>query len=108
MSHTLLLRTQIAFVIRIGSGLDRHILHDCQPIAFQSHTLSRIVGQQTNLRNTQLPQNLCTYAVVAQVGVESEVDIGIDRVVALLLYPSPVPAIPNLPKPQTQEDPRSL
>lgn len=82
MAHALALGGQIAFVVGVGGNLDGHILNNLQSVGFQPHPLHRIVGDETHLVDTQMAEHLCPAAVVALIGLEPEVDIGIHRVVS--------------------------
>ncbi len=71
--------------MRIGFHLDRQLLHDLQPVAFQPDNLPRIIRQQPDRLETQVRQNLRPEAVLAQVHVEAQLLVGLHGIVALLL-----------------------
>ena len=85
VSHALLLGVEVTLVVGVGGDFDRHVLHDFESIPFQSHTLHRVVGQQTYFADADFSEDLSTHTIVAQVGVETEVNVGIDGVKPLLL-----------------------
>ena len=85
MPHTVLFCLQIAQVIRVGCHLDRYILDDFQPVGLQTDSFHRVVGQQAHLVNTQMAQHLRATAVVALVGLETQMDVGVNRIEALFL-----------------------
>ena len=85
MPHAFLLRLDIELVVLVRFDLDRHVLHDLQAEALQTDTLHRVVGHQTHLRDTQFTEDLRTHTIITLVRLESEVDIRIHRVIALLL-----------------------
>ena len=75
MSHSHFLCVHIVAVIFVWSHLNRHILYHFKSVALKSYTLYRVVGEQTQLCNAKLAQNVCTYAIVALIGLESEMQI---------------------------------
>src|SRR5947209_10032274 len=97
--------------VRLGRGnLDRDTLGDVQPVAFQADDLLGVVGQELQVLDPQVDQDLSPDAVIAEIGVESERDVGLDRVLALILQlvrahlveePDPTPLLPHV-----HEDPR--
>ena len=76
---------EVALVVFVGCHLYRHILHNLESVALQPDTFDGVVREKFNLAHAQCAQNLCAHAVIAKVGVESEVDIGVHSVEALLL-----------------------
>ena len=85
VSHALLLRVEVTLVVGVGSDFNRHVLYNLESVAFESHTLHGVVGQQTNLADANLSENLRTHAVVSEVGVKAQMDVGIHRVESLFL-----------------------
>ncbi len=65
--------------------LQRHTLDDGQAAALQPGDLVRVVGQQAQGDHVQIAQHLGRYAIVAQVGLVAEQQIGLHRVVADVL-----------------------
>ena len=65
--------------------LQRHALDDLQAVAVEGDVLARVVGHQAHLAHAEVAQDLGADAVVALVGAEAELLVGLDRVVPLLL-----------------------
>ena len=80
VSHALFLRVQIALIVFVGGNLNRHVLDNLKSVSFKTNTLYGIVGEEANLADANLAQDLSSHAVVAQVGVEAQMDIGIYRI----------------------------
>ena len=85
MSHLLALGFQVARVVRIGLHANRHLLDDFQAVAFQPDQFFRIVRQQPDGFQAEIAEDLCAETVFAQIHVEAEFFVGLDRVVTLLL-----------------------
>ena len=68
MPHALLFSVHVALVVRVGSNLYRHILHNLQAVAFEAHAFGGIVCHQTHFLNAEHVQNLGTNAIIALVG----------------------------------------
>ena len=85
MMHLIFFRAHIAQVVGVGLHLDGDILHDGYSITLQSYALDGVVGHQAQALGVHGTQYLCTYAVVALVGIEAQVDICLHGVFALLL-----------------------
>ncbi len=85
MSHAVSLGFEVSLIVFVGSGLDGDILYDFQSVGLQSDTFYGVVCHQAHFVYTEMAQHLCSAAIVALVGFESEVSVGIDGVVALLL-----------------------
>ena len=85
MSHAVFLRLQITQVILVGSDFDGNIFDDFQSVSLKTDTFHGVICHQAHLLNTQQTQNLGTTAVVALVGLETQVDVGIDGVETFLL-----------------------
>src|SRR5262249_40356797 len=56
----------------VGRNLDRHALDDAQPVAIQTDDLFRIVGEESNLPDAQINQNLRADAVMTQIRAETK------------------------------------
>ena len=80
-----LLRLQIFFVVLVGFDDNRECLDDFQAIPFQTAAFHRVVGDEAHLLDTEVAQNLGTDAVVALIGFESQLEVGIDGVESLFL-----------------------
>src|SRR5437016_4393102 len=99
--------------VRLGRGnFDRDTLGDVQPVAFEADDLLGVVGQELQVLDPQVDQDLSSDAVITQIGVESGRDVGLDRVLALILElvrahlveePDPTPLLPHV-----HEDPAPL
>ena len=76
---------QVAEVVLLRRHLDRHRRGDRQAVALEPDDLARVVGQQADGREAEVGEDLRADAVVAQVGREAELEVGLDRVEALLL-----------------------
>ena len=86
---------------------DRHAFHDLQAVAFQSDDLPGIVGQQPDLAETKVDQDLRTDPVVPEVRLEPQFLVGLHGVHArvlqrvrmdLVLKPDPSPFLPHVEK----------
>src|SRR5262245_23028787 len=92
--------------VRLGRrDLDRDALADVQPVALEADDLLRVVREELEILHAQVDQNLSADAVIAQIGVESEGRVGLDRVLALVLQlvgahlvqqPDPAPFLPHV------------
>ena len=85
MPHTIPLGSQILNVVTVGRHLDGYIFYDLQAVCFQTDTLSRIVGHQPHLMDMEMTKHLRATTIIALVGLEAKVDIGIYGVHTLLL-----------------------
>ena len=85
MPHPVLFRLQVTEVVGVGCHLDGHVLDDLESVGPESHTLHGVVGEQSHLMDAQVAQHLGSAAVVALIGLEAEVDVGIDGVEAFFL-----------------------
>ena len=85
VTHAVALGLEVSVVVFRGRHLDRHVLDDFQSVGLQSHALLRVVGHEAHLVHAKVAEHLRAAAIVALVGLESEVSVGIDGVVALLL-----------------------
>ena len=65
----LFLRFQILDVIFVGGDLDRHAFDDFQAVAVQADDLFGVVGQQADLADAQVEEDLGADAIVPQVRV---------------------------------------
>ena len=85
VSHSCALCLEVAAIVFVGLDHDGDVLHDGEAVAFQADTLDGVVRDETNLADAHLTKYLGTNAILAFVGTEAEVYVGIDCVVALLL-----------------------
>src|SRR5882672_195270 len=77
-----------AEVFPVGLGrrnLDWHALGDVQTVALEADDLLRVVGQELQVLDPEVDQDLGADAVIAQVGVKAERGVGLDRVLAHIL-----------------------
>jgi len=65
--------------------LQRHPLDDLQAVPLEPGSLRGVVGQQPQGRQSEVDEDLGPCAVVAEVRREAQLDVGLDRVAALLL-----------------------
>src|SRR5439155_3679942 len=85
VAELVLLRLQIAPVGIVGRDLDRYTLLDAESVAVKADDLLGIVGQQANVADAQVNEDLRADAVVTKVWREAELLIGFDRVQPLFL-----------------------
>ena len=85
MPHLRPLGAQVGLVVRVGLDADGHRLDDLEAVAGEADDLLRVVGQQADLPHAEIEEDLRAEAVLAQVGREAELEIGLHRVEALLL-----------------------
>ncbi len=79
------LGAQVVLVVGIGHGLDRKLLGDREPVALEADDLFRVVGEDPDAGQAEVAEDLGADPVVTQVGGEAELEVGLDRVDALLL-----------------------
>ena len=79
------LRPQVGLVVRVGDRLDRHLVGDREPVALEAEDLLRVVGEDPDARQPEVDQDLGADPVVAEVGGQAELQVGVDGVEALLL-----------------------
>src|SRR5215210_1897121 len=75
-------------VLAVGVGRlrhDRHALDDLEAEAVDAGPLGRVVGQQADVPQAEVDQDLGADAVVAEVRREAQVHVGVDRVQVLLV-----------------------
>ena len=72
MSQLFLLGAQIIAIPLVGRNLDRDALDDAKPIAIQADHLLGVVGEESNLPDAQIDENLRADAVMAQVGAKAQ------------------------------------
>src|SRR5690348_5412843 len=84
MAKLLLLGAQVIDTALMRSDFERHAA-DAHAIALQAFDFVRVIGQQPRLADAKVAQNLSADPVVAQILLESELQIGLNRVEALVL-----------------------
>ena len=85
VAHLVALGAQVGLVVGVGGGLDRHLLGDREPVALEADDLFRVVGEDADAGQAEVAEDLGADPVVAQVGGQAELEVGLDRVGALLL-----------------------
>ena len=85
VAHPVSLGAQVFYVIPVRLDLYWHVLHYLKSIGFEAHTLGRVVGHQSHLVHAEVTQHLRATAIVALVGLESEVDVSVHGVEAVFL-----------------------
>src|SRR5438067_7195795 len=85
MAHLGLLRLEIFCVMRVGFGSNRHLLDHLNAVTLETYNLFRIVGQESELAHTEIVKNLRAQSVIAQIGRETELRIGLDGIESFLL-----------------------
>ena len=76
---------EVALVVRVGFGADRHLIYNLKAVSFQSDNLFRVICQKTNLAHTKIMEDLRPHSVVSEVGWESQLFVGLDCIEAFLL-----------------------
>src|SRR4051794_12145503 len=85
MSELLAFRLQIARVFLVLRLFQRHPIADAQAVALEANHLARVVRDRPDRFEAEVEQDLRTDAVVAQVRLEAETFIRLDRVRAFIL-----------------------
>ena len=62
MPHLLAFGAQVTRIIRVGLHPDGHLFDDFEPVTLQADDLARVIGQQTNLFETEVGQDLSAEA----------------------------------------------
>ena len=88
MPHLLAFGVEVMLVVLARLDHDGHAFVDREPVAVDADDLHRVVREQAEVLDAEVEQNLRADAVFAEVGRESEADVGLDRVAALLLAKS--------------------
>ncbi len=85
MVHFFFFCAHIALVVGVGCNLDGYILDNLYSIALQSDALDGVIGHETQFACPHFAENLRPDAIVSFIGVESQVDVRLYRVEAVLL-----------------------
>src|SRR6267142_1177855 len=85
MSELIPLCPQVMQIVRIGFNADRNLFDNLQAVALKSNDFSRIVRQQANCFETEISEYLGSQTVFAQVRRKTQLLIGFNGIVALLL-----------------------
>ena len=89
----------------VGRGLQRDPLDDLETVALEAAVLRRVVRHQPHRGDAEVDEDLRADAVLARIGREAELDVGLDGVAALVLqrrrraslWPRPMPR-PSWPR----------
>src|SRR5438445_13729903 len=76
---------KITNITGLRRDLDRHPLHHLQPITLHPNDLSRVVGNKTDLVQSQGDQDLRADAVVAEIRFKAQRQIRFYRILTLIL-----------------------
>src|ERR1700732_1000662 len=76
VAQLFLLGPQVAAVVLVGGDLDGHALDDAQVVALHAADFLGVVGQQADVADAEIDEDLGADAVVAQVGAETEPLVG--------------------------------
>src|SRR3954447_9378398 len=85
VTHALALRAQVVLVVRVGLDLQGHPLDDLDAEAVEPAELRRVVRHQPHRRDAEVGEDLRTDAVLAAVGRQPKLQVGVDGVVTLVL-----------------------
>ena len=80
VTHPVALGAQVAEVLGRHVAGQRHPAGDLQAVALEPGALGRVVGQQPHRVHAEVDQDLRAGAVVAGVGGQAEVEVGVDGV----------------------------
>src|SRR3712207_475667 len=83
--HPVALGAQVGEVLRGDVAGQRHPAGHLQPVALQAGALGRVVGEQPHRVHAEVDEDLCAGAVVAGVGRQAQVEVGVDGVDAPVL-----------------------
>src|SRR4029450_2131316 len=108
-------RQQVPGLVALGAGvlpvglgrrnLDRYALRDVQTVALEDNDLLRVVGQELEILDPEVDEDLGADAVAARAAVKPERGVGLDRVLAQILElvgphlveePDPPPLLPHV------------
>ena len=89
MPHLVLLGFEVALVVLVGLDDDGHYFGDFEAVAFEAGAFDGVVGDEAHLGDLLVAQYLCTDAVVALVGLEAELKVGIHGVETLPIIIKP-------------------
>ena len=85
VSHLVLLRFQIKFIIFLRLDLNRHPFADRKAKPIQTVNFARIIGQQPEGFHSHITQDLCSYPVLSQICSKTEFNICLHGIPALFL-----------------------
>src|SRR2546430_13014990 len=76
---------KVTNVTGLRRDLDRHPLHHLQPITLHPNDLSRVVGDQTDLVQSQRDQDLRSDAIIAEIRLKAQRQIRFYGILTLIL-----------------------
>src|SRR6185503_5730682 len=79
------LRLEVPAVLVVRLDLDRLLRDGREPVAGDPGDLPRVVRQDADRGQPEVGEDLRADAVLARIGLEAELEVGLDRVEALLL-----------------------
>src|SRR5512145_521332 len=85
MAQLSLLGPEIMNITVPGRNLERNTLNNLYTVAFQSGDFARIIGQQCDLLDIQVTQDLRADSIVPQIFFETQLQIRFDCVAPLVL-----------------------
>ena len=85
MAELVPLGLQVAAVLGVGRDLDRHLLDDREAEALDPGDLLRVVREDADRRQAEVGEDLAADPVLAHVGREAELEVGLDGVEPVLL-----------------------
>ena len=80
MAHLALFRFHVSSILGHGLDHERYALGYRDPVTRERGELLRIVAQQSNARDTEIPENVGADSIVAAVLVEAKREVGLHRV----------------------------
>ena len=98
MSHAVFFCLQVLIIVLVRRYFDWNIFNNFKAVSLKAYTLCRIVGDKSHLVHAELAQHLRAAAVVALIGLESEMYVCINGIKAFflqligsILFISPMP-----------------
>ena len=85
VAHFLFFNVEIVFVVFVGLHDDRHTVGDGDAIAGEADAFCGVIGNQADAGKSEVSQNLCTHAVITQVGSKAQANISLNGIKALVL-----------------------
>src|SRR5882757_1746515 len=85
MAESSFFRAQIMDIVARRRGQKRDSLHDAQAVSLELGKLRRIVAHQAERGHAEIGQDLRPYVVRARVDGQSQLDVGLYRVLPAIL-----------------------
>ena len=85
VAHALLLGVHVAEVVGIGGYLNGYVFDNFETVSFKTDTFYRIVCHKTHLTYAEQVQYLSTHALVAFVGIMTQMYVCLYSIKALFL-----------------------